>query len=739
MDHSYAFMKNRLLLEDKPAPFPVQDLRSFDKKERIESRLDWVGMLRRFFVFGASFALTGYLTYQFYYVLAVGGLAALEYILLGLFVINIFWLSLSFVTALAGFAVLAFGLRPSILKTLPEGAIAKGKTAVLICTYNEPPERVFGVALAAKESLAEEEGGERFDVFVLSDTTNPDIWIQEEAAFQAARARSPGGPQLYYRRRSNNAGKKAGNVGEWCRRWGGAYDYMVVYDADSLMTGETLITLAASMEAHPDVGLIQTSPVSINRQTLFARMQQFATRVYGPVITAGLAFWHRGSSNFWGHNAIIRVKAFCESSGLPHLPGKPPFGGQILSHDFVEAALLRRRGWRVCMAPELKGSYEETPPTVIDFAIRDRRWCQGNLQHSRILTARGLSGVSRVHLLMGIMSYLSASVWLLFLIAALALTLQAQYTVPEYFTSEFPLFPTWPMQDSERAMSLLFMTLGLLLLPKLGGFALVVSNTAERKAHGGWKALTVSMLIETVLSSLFAHVMMLVQTSAIVDILRGRDSGWNAQRRDDGSLPLRVAMYYHSRHMLIGACLAVMSFMISGALFLWLLPASLGLLLSGPISAFTSRRTMGVRSRRSGLFLIPEEMALPPIARQAWRHSNALAHELKPLEALDAFEQLSRDPVLRNLHRELVRLQPMSNDARFKPSFAVGKAKLQASQTLDDLSKLLNVGEKAALLSDLESFKQIEELIKQDETPSPVEARMQQLPEQKETAAAAAA
>jgi membrane glycosyltransferase len=719
MDHSHAFTNSRPLpREDKPAPFPPQDLWNFDKKERIGSPLEWSGMLRRFFVFTASIGVTAYLTWQFYSVMSVGGFAALEYVLLGLFVVNIFWLSLSFITALAGFFVLLFGVRPSILRASPEGAVAEGKTAVLICTYNESPERVFGVALATMRSLARREGGDRFDVFVISDTTDPDIWVHEEAAFQAARAMPPGkeglkpgkGPQLYYRRRSNNVGKKAGNVADWCRRWGGAYDYMVVFDADSLMDGETLVKLAAAMEDHPDVGLIQTSPVSINRQTLFARMQQFATRVYGPVITVGLAFWHRGSSNFWGHNAIIRVKAFCESSGLPQLSGRPPFGGQILSHDFVEAALLRRRGWRVCMAPELKGSFEETPPTVLDFAIRDRRWCQGNLQHGRILGARGLSGVSRVHLMMGIMSYVSAFVWLLFLVAALALTLQAEYTVPEYFTREFPLFPTWPMQDSQRAMTLLFMTLGLLLLPKLCGYMLVAFNGEARRAHGGLGGLTASMLIETLLSSLFAHVMMMVQTSAIIDILRGRDSGWNPQHRDDGSLPLHVAIRYHLKHMLIGAALAAMSFMISVPLFFWLLPASLGLLLSGPISSVTSRRSWGLRARRSGLFLIPEELSPPTIAVQAKVYGHALAREVKPLEAI---AQLARDPQLRHLHRELIRLQPMPRDARFMPNLAVGRAKLEVSGTLGELLSLLKPGEKAALLSDLESLTRVEALMPQ--------------------------
>ncbi len=392
-----------------------------------------------------------------------------------------------------------------------------------------------------------------FDVFILSDTTDPDIWVHEEAAFNAARARPGSGPRLYYRRRATNTGKKAGNIADWCRRWGPAYDYMIVLDADSLMTGMSLVKMAHCMDRSPGVGLIQTVPVTIGRNTLFARMQQFAGGVYGPIMATGLAFWHRGTGNFWGHNAIIRVRAFMELAGLPRLPGPPPFGGQILSHDFVEAALMCRAGWRVCMVPELAGSYEEIPPSLIDFATRDRRWCQGNLQHARILAAKGLRPMSRVHLGMGIMAYVSALVWLLFLITALSLTVQELTFKPTYFDGDQTLFPTWPMQDSERAMSLLFWTLALLLLPKLFGLLTALFNNERRRGFGGVWGLLSGVVMETILSSLFAHVMMIVQSAAIFDIIRGRDSGWNPQRRDDGSLPLSWAIRYHLLHMMLGS------------------------------------------------------------------------------------------------------------------------------------------------------------------------------------------
>ncbi|MEJ2124955.1 MAG: glucans biosynthesis glucosyltransferase MdoH [Alphaproteobacteria bacterium] len=641
----------------------------------------------------------------------LGGFAALELVLIGLFVINISWLALAFMTAFSGFLVMTLRLKRSIVdvptdedaKTLP-----KGRTAILVATYNEKPERIFGMALATMKELGASGHSEAFDVFIVSDTTDPDIWVHEEAAFKAARARSGDGPRLYYRRRPKNSGKKAGNIADWCRRWGPAYDYMVVLDADSLMTGESLVKLAHAMDRSPDAGLIQTAPVTLGRNTLFARMQQFASGLYGPMMATGLAFWHRGTSNFWGHNAIIRVRAFMESAGLPQLPGLPPFGGQILSHDFVEAALMCRAGWRVCMVPELKGSYEEIPPSLIDFATRDRRWCQGNLQHHRVMVAKGLRRLSRVHMVMGIMSYLSAFIWLLFLVAALALTVQDLTYKPIYFGTDQTLFPTWPMQDSERALSLLFWTLALLLTPKLFGYVLALVNNKNRRGFGGVWGLSVSVIVETVLSSLFAHVMMLVQSAAIIDILRGRDSGWNPQCRDDGSLPVSWVIRYHLLHMFLGAGLGIFTFMSSLPLFLWLLPATLGLLLSGPLSVLTARRKWGQRFRFMGIFAIAEERRPPAIAIAARQMTDKLSRDFFKREAI---AQLAHDPQLRHLHRQLIELHPVTREARISPSLAVGRAKLEISDDLQELLRLLKPSEKAALLSDPESLAQLEAMI----------------------------
>ncbi|MFT4080478.1 glucans biosynthesis glucosyltransferase MdoH [Rhodomicrobium sp.] len=690
--------------------FAPQSLDSFDRTTRRKLPMDVQAPLRRFLIFGGAFAITIYLIVQLYLVLSVGSFGGLGIALVVLFSINIFWLSLSFMTALAGFFVIATGMRRSLVK--PEDYDAKapltGRTAILVCTYNEAPARIFGMAVATLDSIAKLGQGKSFDLFILSDTTDPDVWVQEEAAFQSVREREACGHRIFYRRRSQNTGKKAGNVADWCRRWGANYEYMLVLDADSLMTGESVTKLAAIIEKNPDFGLVQTVPLSIGRNTLFARLQQFAGRLYGPMLATGLAFWHRGTSNFWGHNAIIRTRAFIESAGLPMLPGKPPFGGQILSHDFVEAALLNRAGWRVVMVPDLAGSYEEIPPALIDFAMRDRRWAQGNLQHSRVMFADGLHWVSRVHMAMGIMAYVSALVWFLFIIIALALTLQSIYTLPQYFTDDFSLFPKWPMQDSERSLQLLILTLSVLLLPKLFAYVLALMDSRQRKGFGGPFLLFVGVLIETVLSSLFAHIMMLLQSGAVVDVFRGRDSGWKPQRRDDGSLPFWEIMQFHRLHMMIGIALAIGTWYSSKILFLWMLPASLGLVFAGPLSWWSAQRSAGEGFRRFGLLQIEEEKSPPSIAGEAHR---AQAEVEKAAAEHEAITQLVKSPKLRRLHRELIQMQPITLESRISPNLAIGRAKLDVSANLSELLSLLKPGEKAALLSDPESLARLEAFI----------------------------
>ncbi len=273
-------------------------------------------------------------------------------------------------------------------------------------------------------------------------------------------------------------------------------------------------------------GLIQTLPVITGGTTLFARLQQFAGRVYGPLIAHGIAWWHGAESNYWGHNALIRTRAFAEQAGLPELRGRKPFGGHILSHDFVEAGLIRRGGWAVHMVPGLAGSYEESPPSLLDLAVRDRRWCQGNLQHVAVLPARGLAWISRLHLLTGIGSYLTAPLWLLFLLTGILIALRARFVPPNYFPGVGKsLFPQWPVIDPVRAMWMFVGTMALLLAPKLLGAIAVLLHRRERRGCGGGVRLLVSVLIETIISGLIAPMVMLTQSVDVCQILLGRDFG----------------------------------------------------------------------------------------------------------------------------------------------------------------------------------------------------------------------
>ena len=470
-------------------------------------------------------------------------------------------------------------------------------------------------------AIAARGAGEAFDLFILSDTNRPDVWLAEQAMVDAARADPVIGPRLYFRHRARNLHRKAGNIADWVERWGAAYPFMLVLDADSLMDADTIIELARRMEADDTLGILQTSPHLIGGETPLARVQQFASRVYGPVLTRGLRAWFGNAGNYWGHNAIIRTRAFAECGGLPELPGKPPFGGLVLSHDFVEAALVRRGGWAVRMADDLAGSYEHAPPNLIELASRDRRWCQGNLQHSRLLGTRGLHPLSRLHLFMGIMSYLSSPLWLLFLLAGMVLALHAYLVPPDYFLDRWSLFPDWPRIDPERAMALFGLCMLLLFAPKILGTLAFLGDPAAR---GQRLRSPFSLVAELLLSALVAPIMMLVQTSSVVQILTGRDSGWNPQAREADRVPWGLLWRFHARHMYAGILLAGIAAAISWRLLAWMSPALIGLVLAVPVSAFMGSARAGRWLTRAGLLATPEERHPPALARAAEEEAEML-------------------------------------------------------------------------------------------------------------------
>ena len=514
-----------------PLAMPAQSFRRFSRSERrawINPRLARSPILARLVTFGGALALTAYGAFEMYKVVGVGTPTALEWVMVVLFVITFSWVALSFTASLVGFVWLLVNGRKR--DRLPDSLAER--TAVVMPIYNEAPSRVFAAMQAIIEDVERTGLGGAFDYFFLSDTTDGDVWIAEERAFLAMRERLPG-LRIYYRRRRKNTSRKAGNIADFVTRWGGQYAHMLVLDADSVMSGDAVVRLAAAMEADPDSGIIQSLPLIINRNTMFARLQQFAARIAGPVLAAGLAAWMGRDGNYWGHNAIIRTRAFADHCGLPDLPGRPPFGGHILSHDFVEAALIRRAGYSVYMLPTLGGSYEESPPSLIDLATRDRRWCQGNLQHARIIGARGFVWPTRQHFLTGIMGYLASPLWMAQLLVGIVLVLQTHYIRPEYFTADFSLFPAWPRFDYERALQLFILTIGILLAPKFLGLILALLDGPTRRGSGGAVGLIASTFVEIVVSAALAPIMMLIQSGSVLQILSGRDTGWEpaASRR----------------------------------------------------------------------------------------------------------------------------------------------------------------------------------------------------------------
>src|ERR1700722_17163845 len=609
-------LRERFLPAESPMQMSTQQLRIF--QQGVHGTGTPVHMqLRRALIFVTTVVLTVAGCYEMYEVVQVGGVTILEWMVLALFVTLFAWIAFSFSSALAGFAVLFFsskdplGIDPHA--TLP--AIASSNS-MLLPTYNEDPYRIMARLRAMHESVDKTGYGASFDWFVLSDTTDPSIWIAEEKCLVQFR-RETGAENVYYRHRRENTARKSGNIADWIKRFGADYGHMIILDADSLMTGDTIVRLAAAMEAHSEVALIQTLPIVVNARTLFARLQQFSGRLYGPLIAAGIVWWHGSEGNYWGHNAIIRVGAFARDAGLPDLKGRKPFGGHILSHDFVEAALMRRAGWAIRMVPTLGGSFEECPPSLLDFAARDRRWCQGNLQHLAVLPARGLHWVSRLHLLTGIGSYLTAPLWFLFLVFGILISLQAKFVRPEYFPKGFSLFPKWPAQDPILAAWVFGGTMGLVIVPKLLAFVLLETHRRNRKQFGGGLLVLGGVVIETILSGLIAPVMMIFQSSAVGEILLGRDAGWQVQRRDDGKWPLRDLIRKYAAPTLFGVGMAASAFAVSLPLLLWMAPVILGLLLSIPIAMLSSSGS------NAGLFRTPEETSPPQVLLRA----NELAHE----------------------------------------------------------------------------------------------------------------
>lgn len=653
-------------------------------------------LLRHALMFVLVVAQTGFAGTYMLQILPYHGSTGLEMAVLATFVGLFAWISIGFWTAFAGFFTLLFNMRrlaiTRICQIRGSDSAPLAPTAILMPVYNEDPRRVFAGLKTTYLSLQKTGQLEHFQFFVLSDTTDAATGVQEELEWAELCSSLGAFGRVHYRRRRTHIKRKSGNIGDFCRRWGAKFRYMIVFDADSVMSGPTLVKMVQMMEVRPEAGIIQTPPTTANRVSLFARIQQFANRVYGPMFTAGVHFWQLGECYYWGHNAIIRIRPFVEHCGLSRLPGSGPLGGEILSHDFVEAALMRRAGWEVWVAYDLAGSYEETPPTLLDELKRDRRWCQGNLQHLRLLGTKGLSSAHRAMFVNGVMAYASAMVWLLFLILSTAEVAVQALTPVKYFSSKPSLFPIWPEWHPNWALALVVSTAGLLFLPKILSWFLTVIKKPPTRCFGGFIPLTVSVILESVVASLLAPIRMLFHAKFVLTTLIGRQVKWGGQVREDAETDWLTAIRYHGLATIVAIIWAAGVYWLNPAFFWWLAPIVGALFFAVPLSVYLSRVRLGRVARKLRLFTIPEE--IEPPAELATLN----AQLAPPAEDADPFVRAVVDPQVNAIHIGMLRLKRSMPPEKAKRLERIRKKALQLGPA--GLTAL----DKADLLQDVPSM-----------------------------------
>ena len=550
------------------------------------------------------------------------------------FAILFFWLALGFMTATTGLWVLMRG-DPYRIATAPGTPLPELQTvettAILLPIYNEDIAYVYAGLKSIYQSLEKTGSLRHFEFYILSDSDNASNWLREEAAWSALCRDLGSSDRIHYRRRKHRTKKKSGNVMDFCRRWGNRHPLMVVLDADSLITGDTLVRMVDAMDRHPRVGLIQSPLYNVGLDTLYARGQQFVNRLYGPVFFAGLHFWWLGESQYWGHNVIIRTQAFMAHCHLPKLEESGVLGGEILSHDFVEAALLNRAGWETWLAYDLEGSFERPPPTLTDSLKRDRRWCQGNLQHWLIIWSHGISHLHRFLLLGGIMSYTGSLLWLGWLLVLTAIALF------------YPTLTLIPLTAGNSA--LLGLTLVLLFFYKT--FGILLATRKESTQHfGGVAGLSLSVLTETILSTLTAPVRMMYYSKFVVQILQGKRASWGTQQRTGGEgLAWADSWREYGWVTITGLVWSLLLLIANPMAFLWMSPVLAGLVLAVPMGMLTSVQT----SLQSRLFRTPDEV-IPDFILQKFEQNYEELKQHPCISTRDLFIRVIVDPLAFKQH-----------------------------------------------------------------------------------------
>jgi len=536
-------------------------------------------------------------------ILGAGGWTWVDGVLFVCFALGTPWAVLGFWNALIGLWLLNVGGTDAGLAVAPYAAAGEQptpiriKTAIFMTLRNEDAARAIQRFKIVQDSVEQTGEGAAFSYFVLSDSNDGAVAAAEEAAVAAWKAAASAPDRISYRRRRDNVGYKAGNVRDFCARWGDQFDLMLPLDADSLMSGAQIVRLVRMMQAHPKIGILQSLVVGMPSASAFARIFQFGMRHGMRAYTMGQAWWVGDCGPFWGHNALVRVMPFYAECDLPLLPGKPPLGGHVLSHDQVEATLMRRAGYEVRVLPEEVGSWEENPPTMLEFARRDVRWCQGNMQYLKLLDLPGLYPMSRFQLLWAILMFVGIPAWTLMIALSPIAAWQAQ-AVPE--------FPT-------GAAKALYVTYFIMyLMPKIAGLVDAMFGRGGVARYGGWLRFLVSAVLELTFSFLQGAVSTIRTSIFMLGLLFGKSVVWGGQVRD----AQRLSWSEGARHLwpqtLFGVIVCGALALISPVVLWWSLPLTAGYLLAIPFAVMTADPAFGRALKRLGICGIPEDFRPPP-------------------------------------------------------------------------------------------------------------------------------
>ena len=534
--------------------------------------------------------------------LAPGGYGVLDLALLILYAIALPWLVIGFSISTIGFCVMRFARDP-LATIFPAAARIQGtepitaKTAILVCIRNEAPQRIIRNLTPLMAGLVAAGVGERFHVYILSDTGDADHVATEESQLAAFAAEWRDRMAVTYRRRTVNTGFKAGNIEDFCRRWGADHDFALTLDADSFMTAEAVLRLVRIMQSDDKLGIVQSLVVGLPSTSAFARLFQFGMRLGMRSYTIGSAWWQADCGPYWGHNALVRLAPFIAHCELPELPNDGVLGGQILSHDQIEAVLMRRAGYEVRVLPLEHQSWEENPATLLEFIRRDLRWCQGNMQYWHLLGLRGLRPVSRYQLVFAILMFAGSPAWIALLVLG-TLAVAAAPTPADFIRADF-------------GIAAFVATMIMWLSPKLATFIDVLTRAKERFAFGGTARFLASAAAETIFSLLLAPIMWFGHTLFLARLPFHRKVAWTAQVRDDHAVPLGLAVRALWIYTAVGVGAIVVLALTHPAAIFYALPLAAGLALSIPLAVITASRPFSAALMRLGVGRLPEETVAP--------------------------------------------------------------------------------------------------------------------------------